>query len=352
MDNLDKKSNLVNVLKGNKVDSTPVWLMRQAGRYLPEYRELRKGAGSFLNLCMDPKLSAEVTLQPLKRFDLDAAIIFSDILTIPMACNRNLRFVENEGPKLNPIKTEKEILDLEITNPEYLEPVYESLNIVKSQLIGNKALIGFAGAPFTIAAYMIEGKGNTTFPNCVSFFKNNENTFLLLLKKLEYYIANHLIKQIEAGAEVIQIFESHAKVAADENKFKLYCIDPVNNIINKIRKNYPDISIIGFPRNADNNYLEYGKTINVDCISIDQNVDIKWLIKNLKMTNNRNLCLQGNLAPENLLEGGEKMISSIHNILDSFSSVNHIFNLGHGVIKETPIENVELLVKTIKTWKK
>jgi uroporphyrinogen decarboxylase len=352
VDNLDKKSNLVNVLKGNKVDSTPVWLMRQAGRYLPEYRKLRKGAGSFLNLCMDPKLSAEVTLQPLKRFDLDAAIIFSDILTIPMACNRNLRFVENEGPKLNPIKTEKEILDLEITNPEYLEPVYESLNIVKSQLIGNKALIGFAGAPFTIAAYMIEGEGNTTFPNCVSFFKNNENTFLLLLKKLEYFIANHLIKQIEAGAEAIQIFESHAKVAADENKFKLYCIDPVNNIINKIRKNYPDILIIGFPRNADNNYLEYGKNMNVDCISIDQNVNIKWLIKNLKMTNNRNLCLQGNLAPETLLEGGEKMISSIHNILDSFSSINHIFNLGHGVIKETPIENVELLVKTIKTWKK
>jgi len=352
VDNLDKTSNLVNILKGKKVNTTPIWLMRQAGRYLPEYRELRKGAGSFLNLCMNPKLSAEVTLQPLKRFDLDAAIIFSDILTIPMACNRNLRFVENEGPKLNPIKTEKEILELKITNHEYLEPVYESLNIVRSQLTQNKALIGFAGAPFTVAAYMIEGEGNTTFPNCVTFFKNNENAFLLLLKKLEGFIADHLIKQIEAGAEVIQIFESHAKVAADENKFKLYCIDPVNNIINKIRKNYPDIPIIGFPRNADNNYLEYGRTMNVDCISIDQNVNIKWLIKNLKMANNRSLCLQGNLAPEILLEGGEKMISSIHNILDSFSSIKHIFNLGHGVIKETPIENVELLVQTIKTWEK
>jgi len=352
VDNSEKKSNLVKVLTGKKTNATPIWLMRQAGRYLPEYRELRKGAGSFLKLCMNPKLAAEVTLQPLKRFDLDAAIIFSDILTIPMACNRNLRFVENEGPKLNPITTEKEILELKITNQEYLEPVYESLNIVRSQLNQNKALIGFAGAPFTVAAYMIEGEGNTTFPNCVTFFKNNENAFLLLLKKLEDFIANHLIKQIEAGAEVIQIFESHAKVAADENKFKLYCIDPVNNIIKKIRKNYPDIPIIGFPRNADNNYLEYGKIMNVDCISIDQNVNIKWLIKNLKVTNNRNLCLQGNLAPEILLEGGEKMISSIHNILDSFSSINHIFNLGHGVIKETPIENVELLVETIKTWKK
>ena len=352
MDNSEKTSNLVKILTGKKTNNTPIWLMRQAGRYLPEYRELRKGAGSFLNLCMNPKLAAEVTLQPLKRFELDAAIIFSDILTIPMACNRNLRFVENEGPKLKPITTEKEILELEITNPEYLEPVYESLNIVKSQLEKKTALIGFAGAPFTVAAYMIEGEGNTIFPKCVTFFKNNENAFLLLLKKLEDFIANHLIKQIEAGAEVIQIFESHAKVAADENKFKLYCIDPVNNIIKKIRKNYPDIPIIGFPRNADNNYLEYGKIMNVDCISIDQNVNIKWLIKNLKVTNNRNLCLQGNLAPEILLEGGEKMISSIHNILDSFSSINHIFNLGHGVIKETPIENVELLVETIKTWKK
>ena len=347
-----KNDLLIRAAKGELTERTPVWLMRQAGRILPEYRSVRAKLSGFKELVETPELAAEVTLQPVNLLGVDAAIIFSDILTIPMACNRNLRFVENEGPKLNPIKTEKEILDLEITNPEYLEPVYESLNIVKTQLIGNKALIGFAGAPFTIAAYMIEGEGNTTFPNCVSFFKNNENAFLLLLKKLEGFIANHLIKQIEAGAEVIQIFESHAKVAADENKFRLYCIDPVNNIINKIRKNYPDIPIIGFPRNADHNYLEYGKTMNVDCISIDQNVNIKWLIKNLKMTNNRNLCLQGNLAPENLLEGGEKMISSIHNILDSFSSINHIFNLGHGVIKETPIENVELLVKTIKTWKK
>ena len=180
MDNLKKTTDLVNLLHGKKINHTPVWLMRQAGRYLPEYRELRKGAGSFLNLCMNPKLAAEVTLQPLKRFDLDAAIIFSDILTIPMACNRDLNFVENEGPKLKPIKTEKEILELDITNPEYLEPVYESLSIVKNELDNNKTLIGFAGAPFTVAAYMIEGKGNTTFPNCVSFFKKNEILLLII----------------------------------------------------------------------------------------------------------------------------------------------------------------------------
>ena len=352
MDKVKKKPILIEALNNNNNNNIPVWLMRQAGRYLPEYRELRKNAGSFLNLCMNAKLAAEVTMQPLRRFDLDAAIIFSDILTIPMACNRNLKFVENEGPRLKPIEKEREILELKITNFEYLEPVYESLGLVKKQLKADKALIGFAGAPFTIAAYMIEGKGSVNFSKCVSFFYANEKLFLLLLDKLENFITNHLIKQIEAGAEVIQIFESHAKVALDENKFNLFCIDPVNKIINKIRKIYPDIAIIGFPRNAENSYLEYGKSLNVDCISIDQNINIEWLIKNLKMTNNRNLCLQGNLAPEILLEGGEKMIASINNIIDVFSSINHIFNLGHGVIKETPIENIELLIKTIRSREK
>jgi len=179
VDNINKKSNLVNILVGKEVNDTPIWMMRQAGRYLPEYRALRKNAGSFLNLCMNPKLASEVTLQPLKRFDLDAAIIFSDILTIPMACNRELRFVENEGPKLKPITTEKEIIDLKITNAEYLEPMYESLNIVKNKLDKSKALIGFAGAPFTVAAYMIEGKGNTKFPKW--------SLFLKIMKKYFYY---------------------------------------------------------------------------------------------------------------------------------------------------------------------
>ena len=352
MDNLIRTSPLIKVLNGKKVTTTPVWIMRQAGRYLPEYRELRKNAGSFLNLCMNPKLSAEVTLQPLRRFDLDAAIIFSDILTIPMACNRDLKFVENEGPRLKPITNRKEILELEITNYEYLEPVYEALNIVKNNLSFDKTLIGFAGAPFTIAAYMIEGKGSIYFSKCVSFFKKDEKLFLLLLSKLEKLIANHLIKQIEAGAEAIQIFESHAKIALDENKFKLFCIEPVNKIIKTIRNTHPNVKIIGFPRNANKAYLEYGKNLDVDCISIDQHTDIKWLITNMKMMNTRSVCLQGNLDPEILLAGGINMVNKINNILDSFSSINHIFNLGHGIIKETPIKNVELLIKTIKSRKK
>ena len=352
MDKLNKSSNFIKTFYDANTSHTPIWLMRQAGRYLPEYRKIRKEAGSFLNLCMNPKLSAEVTLQPLKRFDLDAAIIFSDILTIPMACNRDLKFIENEGPSLKPIKKEYEVFDLQLKNKNYLEPVYESLNIVKNQLNPDKTLIGFAGAPLTIAAYMIEGKGSYDFSKCVSFFNKYEKTFIELLKKLEIFISDHLIKQIEAGAEVIQIFESHAKIAVKENKFREFCIEPNNNIVKNIKKKYPNIPIIGFPRNAENLYIDYINNVNIDCVSIDQNVNINKLLDNLIINKERTICFQGNLDPEILLKGGNNMIDSINNILEKFTSQKHIFNLGHGVIKETPVENIDLLIKTIREWKK
>ena len=352
MDNLKNASDFIKTLNGKNVSKTPIWLMRQAGRYLPEYREIRKQAGSFLNLCMNPKLSTEVTLQPLKRFDLDAAIIFSDILTIPMACNRDLKFVENEGPQLKPIENEKEVFELKINNFSYLEPVYESLNLVRSKLKKDKAVIGFAGGPFTIAAYMVEGRGSKDFSKCVSFFKRYENTFIQLLNKLEVFISNHLINQIESGAEAVQIFESHAEIALKENKFKKYCIEPNKNIVNNIKSKYPNIPIIGFPRNARELYTEYVNNVNIDCLSIDQNVNIKEFIDNLKRNTNRNICLQGNLSPSVLLEGGKKMEQDINRILKNFSSSNHIFNLGHGVIKETPIGNIESLIKIVREWNK
>ena len=352
MDKLNKTSDFIKKLNGINTSNTPIWLMRQAGRYLPEYRKIRKEAGSFLNLCMNPKLSAEVTLQPLKRFDLDAAIIFSDILTIPMACDRDLKFIENEGPSLKPIKKESEIFELQLKNNDVLEPVYECLNIVKSQLNPDKALIGFAGGPFTVAAYMIEGKGSNNFSKCVSFFNNYEKTFIKLLKKLEIFITNHLIKQIEAGADAVQIFESHAKIAVINNKFRAFCIEPNNNIVKNIKKKYPHIPIIGFPRNADSLYPQYINDVNIDCLSIDQNTNINKLIDNLIINKERTICFQGNLDPEILLQGGNNLVNSVNDILKKFSSVNHIFNLGHGVIKETPVKNIDLLVKTIREWKK
>ena len=348
---MNKKSSLlINTLNGLKSNQTPIWLMRQAGRYLPEYQLLRKEAGSFINLCMDPLLAKEVTLQPITRYNMDAAIVFSDILTIPMACNRNLRFVENIGPILDPIINEKEILDLKIEDYKFLEPIYKTLELVRKELSVDKTLIGFTGAPFTIALYMIEGGASKSYKKSITFYKNNKKLFLILLYKLEKMVTNHLINQIKAGAEVIQIFESHANISM--NNFKEFCIKPVSNIVYNIKKLYPEIPIIGFPRNSKNNYIDYGLNIDLDCISIDQNVDPLWAIKNIKFKNNKKLCIQGNLDPEILLKKEEDIIKRVDDIMKNFTQINHVFNLGHGVIKTTPLENVEILINAVKNWKK
>ena len=350
VNNSNKNSLLLNTINDIKTNKTPVWLMRQAGRYLPEYQKLRKEAGSFLNLCLNPELAKEITLQPIRRYNFDAAIVFSDILTIPMACNRNLRFIENRGPVLNPIKKAEEIINLKISHYEYLEPIYKTLSLVKKNLEKEKALIGFVGAPFTIALYMIEGESSNNYKKSILFFKENKQLFILLLNKLERMIANHIIKQIESGAEIIQIFESHAEIALN-NYFTEFCINPVKNIIIKVKQKYPNIPIIGFPRNANKFYINYAKLVNLDCISIDQHVNINWAINNIKFSKNKKLCIQGNLNPNLLLKNEKEIIENINKILIAFSKTNHIFNLGHGVLKETPIDHVKLLVETIRNFK-
>ena len=350
MNKIKQSSLLLQILNGKKSNKTPIWLMRQAGRYLPEYQLLRKQAGSFINLCMNPQLSKEVTLQPIRRFNMDAAIVFSDILTIPMACNRNLEFIENVGPVLNPITSKNEILNLHIKDDQYLMPIYETLKLVRKELAADKTLIGFAGGPFTIALYMIEGRASKDYKKSINFYKNNREDFLILLKKLEIMVTDHLINQIKAGAEVLQIFESHANISNEY--FKEFCIEPVSNIVNKIRELYPEIPIIGFPRNSKNNYIDYGLNIDLNCISIDQNIDPKWAVKNIKFKKNRKLCIQGNLNPEILLKTKEDILMHVKNIMNSFESINHVFNLGHGVIKTSSIENVKFLIDTVKNWEK
>ena len=349
--NKSQNSNLlIDTLKGIQTNKTPIWLMRQAGRYLPEYQELRKEAGSFINLCMNPMLSKEVTLQPIKRFEMDAAIVFSDILTIPMACNRNLKFLENKGPILEVLSNEKEILNLKIHKYEYLEPIYETLKLVRKNLKKEKALIGFAGGPFTIALYMLEGRASKDYNKAVKFFKYNKKLFFILLKKLEKMVSDHLIEQINAGAEIVQIFESHADIAKEN--FLDFCITPVSNIVNNIKKVHPETPIIGFPRNSKNKYIDYGLNIDLNCISIDQSVDPLWAIKNIKFKTKKKICIQGNLDPNILLKNKEEISNETKKIMNVFANSNHIFNLGHGVIKTTPIENVKFLIDTVKNWKK
>jgi len=350
VNNFNTNSLLLNTINQIKTNQTPIWLMRQAGRYLPEYQKLRKEAGSFLNLCLNPELAKEITLQPIKRFNFDAAIVFSDILTIPMACNRNLRFNEKKGPILNPIKKPEEILNLKITHYEYLEPIYKTLSLVKKDLEKDKTLIGFVGAPFTIALYMIEGRSSNNYKKSILFFKENKELFIKLLNKLEIMVANHIIKQIESGAEVIQIFESHAEIAL-KHYFTEFCINPVKNIITKVKKKYPNTPIIGFPRNAKEHYKNYAEVVNLDCISIDQHVNINWAINNIKFPKNKKLCIQGNLNPNLLLKKEKEIIENINKILVTFSKTNHIFNLGHGVLKETPTDHIKLLVETIRNFK-
>ena len=272
MDNSDF-SPLINILSGKESKRTPVWLMRQAGRYLPEYRKIRKREGSFLSICLDPELASEITLQPIRRYDLDAAIVFSDILTVPMALDKEVIFIEETGPEIEKINSKKEIENLDIKRIEFLEPVYNTLNIVKKEKPKNCTLIGFAGAPFTLAAYMVQGNGRKNFSNCVSFFKEEENIFKSLLQKLTEFVAFHLINQLKAGAEVIQIFDSHAQIALEHGKLKEFCINPVDKIIKRIRKEVKNCYIIGFPRKIGRNYVEYVSCLDLDCVSLDQDID-------------------------------------------------------------------------------
>ncbi len=346
-----RSSSLIDTISNNNKKRIPIWLMRQAGRYLPEYRKIREKEGSFLTMCLNPKLASEITLQPLKRYDLDAAIVFSDILTIPLALGKKVEFKENRGPEIETVKDKKEVENLEFNRREFLEPVYETLEIVKKKKPKECALIGFAGAPFTLAAYMTQGSGEKNFVKCVSFFNQEERAFLLLLDKLADLTAFHLINQIKSGAEVLQIFDSHAKIAAENNKLREFCINPVEKIIKRVRQETNNSYIICFPRNIGRNYIEYAANLELNCISLDQNVDRRWAIENIR-PKNQIRCYQGNLDPKILVKGGKRMQEETKRILQDFADVNHIFNLGHGVLKETAPENITELIKIIRDQEK
>ena len=337
------EAKFINVLKGHNSDYIPVWLMRQAGRYLPEYREIRSQAGNFLNLCYTPKLASEVTLQPLRRFDLDAAIIFSDILVIPHALGQKVWFVEGEGPNLDPLEAFSDLPEWnEDSFLKHLEPVFEALELTKLGLAKDKALIGFAGAPWTLACYMINGKGSRDYQNVRLFARKNTEDFNKIISLLVQSISVYLIKKIESGADAIQIFDSWSGVLSAE-EFYSYSIHPTQQIINNVKSVYPNIPIIGFPRGAGYNYQDYIDQTGVDCISYDQTVPLS-VIKNLQ----NKVCVQGNLDNLLLLNGGDAMISQTRKICQNIKSRPFIFNLGHGVIKETDPDNVALLIDTIR----
>ena len=346
---MKNKKPILDVLQKNKPSRIPFWMMRQAGRYLPEYLDLRKQAGSFLNLVYNPDLASEVTMQPIRRFGMDAAILFSDILVVPHALGQDVKFEAGEGPKLNPILSEKDFLNLDTSKIEkntknIFETVYQTSQKMKSEGFVETTLIGFCGSPWTVICYMIEGHGSKDFANARQWSLSNPKSFQTLVDIVVESSCIYLSGQIKAGAEVIQLFESWAGVL-DTDGFYQWVVEPTKKIRQFLKENHPDIPVIGFPRGAGVLTKDYASLTGVDCIAIDQMISPTWAAQNLLP----NISVQGNLDPVRLLCGGEALEKGIDQIFDVFSDHPFIFNLGHGVIKETSIAHVENLVSHIKS---
>jgi uroporphyrinogen decarboxylase len=338
----------LNTLKGNNSDAIPLWLMRQAGRYLPEYREIRKNAGSFLNLCYTPEFATEVTLQPIRRFGFDAAILFSDILVVPDALGCKVSFTEGEGPRLETITDESALSHLSLDNfLKHLSPVFQTVQNLAQELPKQTALIGFAGSPWTVATYMVEGKTSKQFEKIRHLSYASPDFFHKLIRLLVDATSLYLKEQIKHGAEVVQLFDSWSGVLP-EIPFKQWVIEPTKHIVANIKAAYPDVPIIGFPKGAGINLLKYINETGVDAVGIDYTLPLEWVRDSVQT----HLPVQGNLDPVLLAADKTAMKQQVEKILATFGNKPFIFNLGHGILPHTPIEHVELLVETVRNWKR
>jgi len=334
---------LLAVLKGRRIDPTPVWLMRQAGRYLPEYRQLREQKGGFLDLVYDSEAAAQITLQPLERFpEIDAAILFSDILIVPFAIGQNLTFVGGEGPRLTPPLANADLDDLTpfLTR---LEPIYETVRQVKARLAPGKTLIGFAGAPWTVATYMVAGQGSRDQAETRGLAYADPGRFQAIVDRIEAVTFQYLAGQAEAGAEALQLFDSWSGSLAPA-EFERWVIGPTARLVARLKADYPDIPIIGFPKGAGGKLGAYARETGADAVGLDETVDPAWADRELP----KDLPVQGNLDPLALLAGGEGLAVAVARVLDALAGRPHIFNLGHGILKETPIAHVEQLMALVK----
>jgi uroporphyrinogen decarboxylase len=335
---------LFRVLRREHVNPLPIWLMRQAGRYLPEYRALREHTGSFWKMCMTPKIAAEITLQPVKRFNFDAAIIFSDILVVPFALGQSVHFEEGIGPRLEVLRG-VQTLDHNVEHwAAKLAPVYEALGSVRKTLAQDKALIGFAGGAWTLVSYMLEGKGSDDQAAAKSMLKADRGGFAKLINVLCDIIAWHLGKQLEAGAGCVQVFDSHAGSLTGQ-EFTDWIMKPTKQIVDKLRAKHPGAFVIGFPRGATpNDYERYAKETGVNAVSLDTAVDLNWAVPVL----GDQVALQGNLDPAILVAGGTALDRAVDSIMAAARGAPFIFNLGHGVVPQTPIAHVERLVARVR----
>ncbi len=340
IDSHDKS--LLAVLKGEMRAKPPVWLMRQAGRYLPEYRALRADKGGFLELVNDSPSAAEVTLQPIRRFGFDGAILFSDILIIPYALGQDLWFETGEGPRLAP-KLVDHMLSSLIPAPERLAPVYETVNLVRGTLAPQTTFLGFAGSPWTVATYMMAGQGSKEQAEARRYAYRDPAAFQLIIDAIIDLTVTYLSGQIKAGVDAVQLFDSWSG-SLSPAQFETWVIAPTITIVERLRALHPDTPIIGFPKGAGGKLLSYAVQTKVDAIGIDETVDPVWANQYLP----QGLPVQGNLDPLALIAGGVQLEQAIDGILAAFAGRPHVFNLGHGILPDTPIAHVEALLARVR----
>ena len=337
---------LLSVLRGDRRDPVPMWMMRQAGRYLPEYRQLREEKGSFLSLVYDPEAAAQITLQPLQRFpELDAAILFSDILIIPFALGQKLSFVSGEGPRLTPPLIDAALDEL-TAYPARLDPIYETVGKVKERLPDDKTLIGFSGSPWTVATYMVAGQGSRDQAEARRLAYADPKRFGEIVARVEEVTFDYLSRQIEAGAEAVQLFDSWAG-SLSPAQFEQWVIAPTARLVKKLTAKHRTVPVIGFPKGAGGKLRAYAAETKVAAVGLDETVDPAWAAGELP----EDLPVQGNLDPLALISGGKPMRAAVARILDAFADRPHIFNLGHGILQNTPVENVQQLIRQVKGGK-
>jgi len=335
---------LIRVLSGESLATPPLWLMRQAGRYLPEYREVRKDAGSFLELCFTPALAAEVTLQPIRRFGFDAAILFSDILVVPHGLGQEVWFEEGKGPQLAALKEDSDLSALSLAAfHERLDPVYRAIGLIRADLPAKTTLIGFAGAPWTVASYMIEGGSSKDFSRAKTWAYRAPESFQKLIDLLVDATAQYLIRQVEAGADVLQLFDSWAGVWPTD-QLRRWCLDPMRQILSRVKEAHPDVPIILFPRGAGLLYRDFATESGADGLALDTTMPLRWSRRHLQ----DKVALQGNLDPLLLLAGGPVFRDRVATIKEELGKGAFVFNLGHGILPSTPIEHVSELVELVR----
>ncbi|MEL7682232.1 uroporphyrinogen decarboxylase [Citromicrobium bathyomarinum] len=337
---------LLDCLRGERAESPPVWFMRQAGRYLPEYRALRADKGGFLDLVYDSDAACEVTLQPIRRFGFDGAILFSDILIVPHAMGQNLEFLAGEGPKLSPPLVASELAGLS-ADPSRYDPVYQTVRLCREQLAPDVTMLGFAGSPWTVATYMIAGEGSRDQHAARAMAYADPGKVEAIIGAIIDQTVGYLRGQINAGAEAVQLFDSWAgSLAPDE--FDRWVIEPNARIVAAIKDSHPDIPVIGFPKGAGEKLPRYAERTGVDAVGLDETLDPEWAHAALP----KGMPVQGNLDPMLLLAGGDRLDHTIRHILSALADRPHVFNLGHGIDRHTPIAHVEHALGVLRDWQR